>query len=244
VSVLHNGNRYVAQAGDRLTLQDVITTPRGAAALLRRGGVEIEVREEVDIRLDALASQTASFDLTRGGKVVANVDDGQDLLAITAYGARAVNQGPARWVVSAAPSGAVSVAAAKGQVRFSASGKEVGITAGNESTAPPGGTPSDPAPIPEELLLSVIWPELDSPEARPSLAGKVRPSTRVKVNGEDAPIHPDGSFSLPLAVPVGSHKVDVEAQDIVGRKKTVSRLLHRPPPTPSLESSGEELWKK
>jgi hypothetical protein len=175
---------------------------------------------------------------------VANVDDGKDQLAIGAHGTRAVNQGPARWVVSVAPSGQVSVASSRGLVLFSGAGKEVNVPAGFESTAPPGGPPGDSAPIPEDLLLSVIWPEISPPDGRVALAGKVRPSSKVKVNGADAEVAPDGSFSTALPLTVGSHKVDVEAQDIVGRKKTVSRVLRRPPPTPSLESDGEELWKK
>src|SRR5262245_44366456 len=70
VEALHNGQWYVVQAGDLLSLQDVIRTPKGSRTLLRRGTVEIEVREGVDIRLDSLAAETASFDLLRGGNVV------------------------------------------------------------------------------------------------------------------------------------------------------------------------------
>jgi hypothetical protein len=244
VEFLHGDKWYVAQAGDQLTLQDVIRTPRGSTALLRRGGAEIEVRESVDIRLEALANQTATFGVLRGGNVMANVDGEGQRVEISALGTRAVNRGPARWVVSLAPSGRVSVAAARGQVGFSAQDKEVTVTAGTESTAAPGHAPGDPEPIPEELLLSVIWPELDRPEGIVPVAGKVRPSSRVKVNGAEALVRPDGTFSLPVPVTVGPNHVDVQAEDIMGRKKTVTRVVRRSAPAPSLESTGEELWKR
>jgi hypothetical protein len=247
VEFLHGDQWYVAQAGDQLTLQDVIRTPRGSTAYLRRGGTEIEVREGVDIRLEALANQTATFGVLRGGNVVASVEDGQQRLEITAADTNSSNRGPARWVVSLAPSGQVSVAAVKGAVGFAARGKEVTVGAGNESTAAPGRPPGDPEPIPEELLLSVKWPELDrasAPAGFAPLAGRVRPSSRVKVNGVEAAVHGDGSFALPVPVVIGPNRVDVHAEDILGRKKTLTRVLKRPPPSPSLESTGEELWKK
>jgi glucodextranase-like protein len=244
VEFLHGEKWYVAQAGDQLTLQDVIRTPRGSNALLRRGGTEIEVRESVDIRLEALANQTATFGVLRGGNVVANVEDDKQSLEITAAGTRAVNRGPARWIVSLAPSGQVSVAAAKGKVGFAAHGKEVTVGAGNESTAAPGRAPGDPEPIPEELLLSVIWPEIDHPEDSIPIAGKVRPSSRVRINGAEARVRPDGAFAVPLPVQIGPNRVDVQAEDIVGRKRTVTKVLRRPAPAPSLESTGEDLWKR
>jgi hypothetical protein len=244
VAVLHEGQWYVAMAGDQLTLQDVIRTPRGASALLRREGTEIEVRDNVDIRLDALANRTASFGVLRGGNVVASVEDDKDRLEITAVGTRSVNRGPARWVVSLGESGQVSVAPAKGEVAFAAQGKEVLVIAGHESTAPAGRPPGDPEPIPEELLLSVVWPELDKGEARAPIAGKVRPSSRVTVNGVAAPVHGDGSFGVAVPLGVGANAVEVQAEDIAGRKKAVSKVLRRPAPAPTLETSGEDLWKR
>jgi hypothetical protein len=244
VEFLHGDKWYVAQAGDQLTLQDVIRTPRASTAFLRRGGTEIEVREGVDIRLEALANQTATFGVLRGGNVLASVEDGEQRLEITAADARSSNRGPARWVVSLAPSGQVSVAAVKGTIGFSATGKEVTVPAGSESTAAPGRPPGDPEPIPEELLLSVKWPEPDRPQEPVPVGGRVGPSSRVKVNGVEAPVRADGSFSVPIPLSIGPNRIDVHAEDIVGRTRTVSKILRRPPPVPSLESTGEPLWKK
>jgi hypothetical protein len=152
------------------------------------------------------------------------------------------------------PSGQVSVLAAKGTVGFAAHGKEVTVTAGTESTAAPGSGPDDPEPIPEQLLLSVIWPELDRPESVAQAAltgqvagqvtGRVRPSSRVKVNGVETAVQADGRFAARVPVAVGENRLDVEAQDILGRKKTVSKVVKRPAPAPALETSPEDLWKR
>jgi hypothetical protein len=129
-------------------------------------------------------------------------------------------------------------------VRFSAQGKEVALTAGTESTALPGRAPGDPEPIPEDLLLSVIWPELEHSEGEAEVSGKVRPTSRVKVNGVETPTRADGSFASSVPLAVGPNHVEVQAEDILGHKKTAQKVVKRPPPVPSLEQAQEELWKK
>jgi hypothetical protein len=243
VEAFHNNQWYVVQAGDQLSLQDLIRTPRGSTALLRRGGTEIEVREGVDIRLDEIAAETATFGVLRGN-VVANVDDARERLQINAHETKTYNQGVARFVVRLEESGQVSVAAAKGDVRFAAQGKEVALRAGTESTALPGRAPGDPEPIPEDLLLSVIWPELEHSESDAEVSGKVRPTSRVKVNGVETPTKTDGSFSSSVPLAVGPNDVEVQAEDILGRKKTLRKVLKRPAPVPTLQHADEDLWKK
>jgi hypothetical protein len=243
VESLHNGQWYVVQAGDLLPLQDVIRTNKGATAILRRGGTEVEVREDVDIRLERLAADS-SFALLRGGSVIANVEDANAQVEITAAGTRAVNKGMARFVAKLRPDGSVVVATAKGEVLFAARGKEVNITAGHESTARPGQVPDDPEPIPEELLLSVIWPEIEHAEPKAPVTGRVRPSSQVRVNGVAAEVHSDGRFVSSVPLNVGPNKVEVQAEDVLGHKKVVNRVIRRPAPSPVLEPTDEELWKR
>lgn len=246
VEALHRGTWVVVMAGDRLSTEDVLRTKRGARAVLRRRDTEVEVSENVDIRLDELADKTASFGVLRGGNVVASVGAADERVQITALGTRAVNEGVARFAVFAAPGGHVSVAALKGNVLFDAQGRRVRVPQGNESTAPPGRQPGDPSPIPEELLLSVYWPPPEEPivEERAEISGKVRPSSRVKVNGEEASMAGDGRFSAVVPLQVGPNRVEVEARDIAGRKKAVNRVVRRTARAPTLEPADEELWKK
>lgn len=244
VETFQSDRWYVVQAGDFLSLRDVIRTQKGARVVLRRGSTEIEVQENVDVRLDSLAGQAASFGVLRGGTLVANVGTEGEKVEITANETRSVNEGTARWVVAIGATGRVSVAAARGAVRFAARGKEVRVGEGMESTAPAGGQPGDPEPIPDELLLSVVWPEIDAPDPIVEVNGKVRPSSRVKVNGVEASTGDDGRFSAEVPVAVGRNQITVDAEGIDGAKKRATRAVHRSAKAPTLKAADEPLWKR
>jgi hypothetical protein len=241
VMTLYREQWSLVAAGDHLSLQSVIRTFPDAKALLRRGGTEIEIRGGVDIRLAELANRTARFDLLRGGNVSAAVP-AEDTVEIGGNQTSTKNEGAARWVVSLGPKGRVDVATTEGQVGFQAKGKKVTVAAGQQSTALADAPPSEPKPIPPELLLSVFWPE-PSRAAAPVVRGKTQPSTRVRVNGTDVPVGDDGKWSAPVAVPVGDHPVSVQADDIAGRRKTVESTIRRQPEAPVLETEKEDLWK-
>jgi hypothetical protein len=244
VEAFQNGQWYVARAGHLLSSKDVVRTHGGSHALLRRGSVEIDVRDNMDLRLDKLEETTTKLGLLREGRVSANVGKDGDKLEIEALDTRTTNLGAASFAVSLAPSGKVSVTAAEGAARFEAHGKQVVVRKGNESTAFPGGVPSDPEPIPEQLLLSVVWPEDDKAEAVSKIRGRASPSSRVRVNGEETPVAPDGTFMARVQVAEPKTRVHVEAEDITGRQKTVDKVLRPAPRAPSLQTSGDELWKE
>jgi len=244
VEAFQNGQWYVARAGHLLSSKDVVRTHGGSHALLRRGSVEIDVRDNMDLRLDKLEKSTAKLGLLREGRVSANVGRDDEKLEIEALDTRTTNVGAARFAVSLAPSGKVSVTAAEGAARFESHGKHVVVGKGNESTAFPGAAPSDPEPIPEQLLLSVIWPEDDKAEAVSKIRGRASPSSRVRVNGAETPVAPDGTFLTRVQVTEPKTRVHVEAEDVTGRQKTVDKILRPIPRAPSLQTSGDELWKE
>ena len=243
VEAYQNGQWYVARAGHLLSSEDVIRTHNGSKALLRRGGVEIELNGSMDLRLDKLEKTKASVGLLRGGRIQANVSKDDEELEIKALDTRTVNKGPASFVVAMSPSGQVSVVASKGAARFESQGKAVLVNQGKGSTAAPGFAPSDPEPIPEQLLLSVVWPEDDKPADVSKIHGRASPSSRVRVNGEETLVAPDGTFQARVQVSGPKTHVRVDAEDILGRRKTVDKVLRRPPPTPALQLLDEELWK-
>jgi hypothetical protein len=246
VEVLHRGRWYPVQAGDRLVPDDVIRTPRGSRALLRRGATEIDIREKVDVRAAELAARTATFELVRGGDVSASVQEIGETLAIAARHTRSVNDGAARWVVQLGAEGQVSVAATAGAVRFAGAGREVRLPAGNESLAPAAGPPGEPAPIPAELFLSVTWPERRAREgqAPAQVTGQASPSTRVRVNGAPTGVGVDGRFRATVPLTIGANELSVEAEDITGRKKRATTVIRRAPPAPKLERADEGLWTR
>jgi hypothetical protein len=242
VEAQYGGQWSLVAAGDHLPIQSVIRTYPGARAILRRGGTEIDFRENVDTRLAELAAETARFELLRGGNVRAAVAEERQTVEIGAGDVATRNRGAARWVVSLGPRGRLDMAVSGGTVGLRSGGKEVAVHEGQESEAFPGAAPSEPRPIPPELLLSVFWPE-PSATAAPVVRGKTRPSTHVRVNGETVPVGEDGRFQAPVPARVGDNPVSVQAEDIAGRRKTVESVIKREAPAPALENAKEDLWK-
>jgi hypothetical protein len=244
VEAFQNGQWYVARAGHLLSSKDVVRTHGGSRATLRRGSVEVELPGNMDLRLDKLDKSTSKLGLLRGERVSANVGRADETLEIEALDTHTTSVGAAQFAVSVSPAGKVSVLTAEGAARFEAQGKQVLVGKGTESTAFPGAAPSDPEPIPEEILLSVVWPEDDKTDGISKIRGRVSPSSRVRVNGQETPVAPDGSFVVRVPVPETPAQVRVEAEDLTGRQKTVEKVLRRPPRVPTLQSNGEGLWKE
>jgi hypothetical protein len=242
VEAYQNGQWYIVRAGHLLSPQDVIRTKPGARAILRRRGIELELRDNMDLRLDDLEKETAKVGLLRGGKVSASVAGSSEHVEITAQHTKTSNVGASRFVVSVLPSGKVNVATTEGAARFSGKGKEVVVSSGQTSTALPDQEPGDPEPIPQELLLSVIWPEDDRLDGQARVRGKAEPSSRVNVNGVETEAGEDGTFRATVPLKIGKNHVRVEAEDTVGRTKSTEKVVTRAPPAPSLAPTEQELW--
>ena len=242
VEALQNGQWYVVRAGHLLSTKDVVRTKPGARALLRRGSVELELRDNMDLRLDDLEKETARVGLLRGGKVSASIAGDKEHVEITAAHTKTSNVGAARFVVSLSPSGKVNVATSEGAARFAGNGKEVVVPGGSASAALPDQSPTDPEPIPQEILLSVIWPEDDRLDGQARIRGKAQPSSKVIVNGAETEVGTDGIFRATVPLKVGKNHVQVDAEDIIGRTKSVDRVVTRSAPAPTLVPTNQELW--
>ena len=242
VEALQNGQWYVVRAGHLLSTKDVIRTKPGAQAILRRGSVELELRDNMDLRLDDLEKETPRVGLLRGRKVSASVGGDNEHVEITAAHTKTSNVGAARFVVSLSPSGKVNVATSEGAARFSGKGKEVIVPGGSASAALPDQAPTDPEPIPQEILLSVIWPEDDRLDGQARVRGKAQPSSKVNVNGVETEVGTDGVFRVTVPLKVGKNHVQVDAEDIVGRTKSIERVVTRAAPAPTLVPTNQELW--
>ncbi len=243
IEAYRQGRWTPIQVGEQLALQDVVLTGPSARAVIRRGAnTEIEIHEKVEVRLDRFTDDSTTLDLIRG-KVEGGVARPGETLEIRAGATRSSNEGVARFVISRDARGAVGAAAKVGTALFSAAGQQVHLSEGTESFAAPGKPPSEPETIPEEVLLSVIWPAARG-EERAQVKGKVRPSSSVKVNGVDTAVRADGSFTASLALREGANKVEIQAEDLSGLTKKVSSVLERRSKGPTLETEPEALWKR
>ncbi|MDX2020348.1 MAG: hypothetical protein SF187_08900 [Deltaproteobacteria bacterium] len=243
VEFLQDQKLYVLQAGDLLSLSDVIRTGPGARVLLRRKGSELEVRENLEIQLQSIADKQAEFSILRGsGDMTATVEDSEAIVKIRSDQTQATNQGPSRWVVARTEAGQVAVAVSAGSVEFAGRGRSVTVKAGSESVARANGAPTDPVQTPEDLLLDVVWPETTETLHTTKVEGKAGATTKVLINGKRVLVDADGRFSADLPLQVGRNAVDVEARDLQGRTKKVSQTITRTPKAPALESAKEDLW--
>ena len=245
VEAYREGKWIAIQRGDLLTAADVVRTLPGARAVLKVGETtEIELRENVELRLDRLSGTEAAVDL-RQGKVVARVTRPGDILVVNASDTRTANEGPAHFIVMAAqgPGAKVAVTTTEGKTRFKAGGKEVTVPAGQASRSERGAPPSDPEAIPEEVILSVVWPEAEMHTARAPIRGTAGAMSVVTINGARIPVGADGRFATSVPLREGENVVQVEAEDLTGRRKTTRTTLVRPPTQkPKLTTERTQLW--
>jgi hypothetical protein len=244
VEALRDGQWVAVPRGQILGSSDVIRTGAGSRAVLRLGSsTEIDLREKVQIRLDRLSKTEIGVDLVRG-KVFAHVARAGDHLTISASETRTSSDGPTHFIVKAEESGRVSVAVTDGSARFTSGGREVILGPGTESRSERGGVPAEPERIPEEVLLSVVWPEAEQHGGRAAVAGKAQPSSMVMVNGTPVVVAADGRFKSYAPLREGSNQIQVEAEDLMGRRKTTTTSLQRlPARRPDLTPIPGPLWK-
>jgi hypothetical protein len=246
VEALRDGQWVALPRGEIVALSDVIRTgPRSRAVLRLGGSTEVELREKVQIRLDRLSKSETSVDLVRG-KVFAHVARAGDRLTISASETRTSNDGATHYIVKAEQSGRVSVAVTDGSARFASGGREVILGPGTESRSERGGVPAEPERIPEEVLLTVVWPEGEHHGARPAVVtGSARPSSTVTVNQASVTVGADGRFKVPVALHAGSNPIKVEVEDLVGRQRTETATVDRlPGRAPELTPVSGPLWNQ
>jgi Glucodextranase, domain B/FecR protein len=245
VDAYRDGRWIAVQKGDLLSLQDVVRTTPGSSAVLRLGAAtEIDLREKVEIRLDKLTAAGAIVDLRRG-KVVARVDSERDNLEITARQTRTVNEGPARFVVMAGENGRVSVASTSGRTRFASGGKTVTLAEGTETRAEENQAPDDPEKIPEEVLLTVVWPSGERHGEDVAIRGKASATSLVTINGDPVAVGVDGGFMAKVPLQEGDNPIQVQAESLTGRTRADKKTLLRPTTRPPKLAPGHgPLWKQ
>jgi len=140
--------------------------------------------------------------------------------------------------------GMVAVASETATVRLAAQENEVALQAGQQSVVTPGSPPSDPESIPDEVFLSISWPEERlRRDQRLVLRGRVQPGTEVRVGGQRPEVTAGGEFEAQVDLDAGPNTVTVSARDPAGRTRD-----ERSPPIvvrnrpPRLEVVNEGLW--
>ena len=106
-----------------------------------------------------------------------------------------------------------------------------------------GQAPSAPVRIPDEVFLSVRWPQAVSEDPSVFVQGDAPPGTIVVVNGEEAAIEPGGRFRVRVGLKEGPNKIEVSAEGPDGRtEKRTREVVRRIPYGPPLEADPSHLY--
>ncbi len=228
--------------GERLYPGETIATSEGGRAVLRSaGGDELILRERVALEVTTLSRTLTELTLTRG-RVRAAPAASTERFAISAGTARAEGPGGSRFTVYTDETGIAVVATDEGAVRVLGDGREVVVEARRQTVVPPGGRPRDPFRIPDQVFLSVTWPEGKVLGSRAVVHGLAAPGTEVRVNGAPAAVRADGGFSAPVQLRDGPNRVEVRAEDITGRERTVRGTVNARTSGPPLEADPSGLY--
>ncbi|MDX2052386.1 MAG: hypothetical protein SFV15_08355 [Polyangiaceae bacterium] len=223
------------RVGDRLDIDTVVRTSRGASARLAVGeNVVVEVPEEAELAVAEVSEglsrvrlddgRIASFVKSKEGFQLRVEFQGSDVKAETSGGAfYAMKQG----------AGPISVASKEGTTRVSSQAGAVAVGAGEQTVVEPGKAPSVPVKIPTSLLLKLgrIPSQLRTRET--TIQGSTSPGAIVSLNGERTTANADGQFEQHVALQEGENALTVEVVDAVGRKQKQDlpkiRVDSRPP---------------
>jgi hypothetical protein len=242
VEVRRGGAWVPVQAGDTLLPSEAIRTGDGGGAVLRTPqGDELTLRPRVELELGALDQTVGELTLTRG-KVRAAPAPGRERLSIKAAGAEAQAPGGSRFTVYADARGAVTVASENGDVKVLAAGTQVTLQPSQQTTVQPGAAPGDPVPIPDEIFVSVSWPAGEVHARSATIRGRAQPGSEVMVNGREAPVGPDGTFTATIPLSTGDNPVRVTAESIDGRVKEKRGSVQADTRGPPIEADPNRLY--
>jgi FecR protein/Glucodextranase, domain B len=179
----------------------------------------------------------------QGGRVSARVRPGSSV-DVSARG-RSVSARDADFAISAGPEGSVAVETTRGEVGLSGFDTLSRAEAGQQVWALPDRTAVIGA-IPSALLLEVNWPS-GAPTRSPELPveGHTDPYAIVQIRRGDETLRvraaADGSFRATMPVQPGENNIEVEAEDLNGRKaKTTGTMVREQPPPPV--TNAEVQW--
>ncbi|MCB9746409.1 MAG: FecR domain-containing protein [Alphaproteobacteria bacterium] len=222
--------RRAAEEGAVLGQSDRVIAGEGGRVVLGLGEqTRLVLHESSTLRVLGQDRDGLQVEL-EGGRVQATVRPGTGALAVRA-GGREVRAEDASFAVGLGEEGTTLVEASLGEVALSGFGELTEITEGQRLTVSGDAQPSV-APIPQEMLLDVRWPEEVRVRAElVRLEGSTHPGASVVASGEggDARTFADaeGRFALELPLKEGSNDLHVVAVDPLGKEQEVTWSVTR-----------------
>ena len=240
-----DGTWRAAIAGEALPPATRIRTGDFGRAVLGSGErYEVQLESGTEVSVEELTSSISRLLLERG-MATADVQGGRHVFEVSTRGSDAVARTSAgRFTVSNDMQGTVAVAATRGEVELRGGGKLVVVRAGQQSLILRGEGPTEPAPIPESLLLKVQWPKArELTRRRLVVAGKAEPGSQVHVDGTPLQVGADGTFRSEVQLREGDNKVQVRARGVGGGRVESTHEV-RVDTTPPKVGLDRDLWTR
>lgn len=182
--------------GSELSEDEEVRTGAGGGAELSAGDrARVTISERTQLSVRELREDLHRYGLARGRVLVDYAGDGERTVRIEGEKGASAEARGARFAVSS-DGLAFAVATETGRVDLAAAGASVAVEAGRQAAARGGGPPSEPLPIPKEVLLR-LSPAGPGAGARClEAAGRADPGALVTVDGMPVPVDGDGRFRV------------------------------------------------
>ncbi|HEV8325427.1 MAG TPA: FecR domain-containing protein [Myxococcota bacterium] len=218
---LSGGGAAPVARGEVLKVDDELRTGRG-------GAVVLELTEGTAVWMwpdSVLAVRTLADSLSRLRLLAGKVDVAVPLRAGRTFGLEGADTGLAS--TNGAQFSAIvdgrkvfTVATVSGEVVLAAGDRAVRIPAGMASLAAPGGAPAAAAPIPRTIGLRVDWPSARTRDPEAAVEGDAPVGVLVSVGGVRVAVDAAGRFRARVPLSEGINRIDVEAEDATGNKRS------------------------
>jgi hypothetical protein len=220
-----NAGWVPARKGEVLKESDAVRTGKDTnsyALLIGGEAVEVKMSPGTEMSVGELTHEISRVMLAEGVATAQVKGGGRHTFEVRAKGSDAVARtGEGSFAISN-NAGTVAVGTQSGQVELAGGGSVVIVRAGEKSVAYPNQAPSQPAPIPSDLLLKVEWPsERDRNRKNREILveGETEPGAVLLVAGQAVPVRPDGKFAYKMKLVEGPNSVEVTARSINGVAK-------------------------
>ncbi|MDP2306638.1 MAG: FecR domain-containing protein [Pseudomonadota bacterium] len=233
------GAEIAAEPGLALQPRDRIVAGAGGRAVLALGpDSRVTIEEESAVRVLAADASGVKLEL-EGGRVQATIRPGAGPVGISSEGTSLIAD-DADFTVVRGEDGTLGVIAERGQVGIEGLPGTERLSAGERLVAARGGT-ALVAPVSEELLLKVAWPNAArTREETTEVRGHTEPNARVRLGRAGAWVEvkadPTGDFVTRVRLAEGANEIHVEATSVLGTSIAVVHTVVRDTTAPSVST--------
>jgi hypothetical protein len=217
-----DGHWLRLEPGARLSARDEIRTGASGVARLAVGSTSrITVHEGSLVSLRAATPGEHRWRVSRGRLAVDVRSTSREVVVVESPDAAAVARATDASFSVLAGGKTIAVATASGVVSLASAGAAVDVAAGQHATARTGAGPSEPAPLPVDVLLKLARASQPSDGVCIRIEGRADVGAEVAVDGRPVEVGGDGRFAVTVARRRGLAVAHLVVRDAAGRTRRV-----------------------